>query len=68
MNRLLPQNEHLVDRASRLGIGFVLLSLTFWGPHTLWGLLGLVPIVTGLIGSCPLYTVVGFSTRTAKQS
>lgn len=68
MNRLLPQNEHVVDRVARVGIGLVLTSLTLWGPHTLWGLVGLVPIVTGLVGSCPLYTSVGFSTRAAKQT
>lgn len=67
MNRLLPKNEHPADRAARVGIGLVLLSLSFWGPHTLWGLVGLVPIVTGLVGSCPVYTLIGLSTRNAKQ-
>ncbi len=68
MNRLLPKNEHAVDRAARLVIGFALVSLSLWGPHTLWGLIGLVPIVTGLVGSCPIYTLAGLSSRTAKQS
>lgn len=68
MNRLLPKNEHTVDRGARLLIGFGVISLSLWGPHTLWGLVGLVPIVTGLIGSCPLYTLTGLSTRTQKQS
>ena len=63
MNKILPHNEHSIDRAVRVVLGLVLLSLVFVGPQTLWGLLGLVPLATGAIGSCPLYTVFGFSTR-----
>jgi len=49
-----------------LGLG--LLSLIAVGPVPGWGLaglIGLVPLATGLIGSCPLYTVFGFSTKPA---
>ena len=63
MNKILPHNEHSIDRAVRVVLGLVLLSLVFVGPQTLWSLLGLVPLATGAIGSCPLYTVFGFSTR-----
>jgi hypothetical protein len=66
VNRLLPSNEHAVDRALRLVLGLGLLSLAFWGPKTLWGLAGLIPIVTGMIGSCPIYSIVGISTRSGK--
>lgn len=59
---LLPRNEHTVDRAVRVVLGLVLLSLVFVGPHTLWGLVGLVPLATGALGFCPLYTLFGFST------
>ncbi len=62
MSKLLPPNEHPVDRALRVLIGAVLLALVFVGPKTLWGLLGVVPLATGLIGSCPLYTLLGLST------
>jgi hypothetical protein len=68
MTHLLPKNEHPVDRAVRFGIGLIALSLTFWGPHTLWGLLGLVPLVTAFIGSCPSYTLIGVSTRASKAT
>ena len=64
---LLPKNEATIDRVIRVVLGVVLLSLTVIGPHTMWGLLGLVPLFTGLVGSCPLYTVFGFSTKPAKQ-
>ncbi len=62
MSKLLPANEHVIDRAIRVILGLVLLSLVVVGPHTLWGLVGLVPLLTGLVGSCPLYTLVGIST------
>jgi len=60
--QLLQANEHALDRVVRVILGLGLLSLVFVGPKTLWGLVGLIPLVTGLIGSCPLYTVFGFST------
>ncbi|MFO0714002.1 MAG: DUF2892 domain-containing protein [Sandaracinus sp.] len=60
--KLLPKNEHSIDRGLRVVLGVALLALTFVGPHTLWGLVGIVPLATGLLGSCPLYTLFGFST------
>ena len=62
MEKIFPYNEHVVDRATRVVLGLALLSLVFVGPHTLWGLLGLVPLVTGAVGSCPLYRLFGIST------
>jgi hypothetical protein len=64
---LLPTNEHPVERAVRVLIGIGLLSLVFVGPKTMWGLIGIVPILTGLIGSCPLYTLIGISTCPVKR-
>lgn len=68
MNKLFPRNEHTIDRAVRVVLGLALLSLVFLGPHTMLGLLGLVPLVTGLVGSCPLYTLAGFSTCPVQTS
>lgn len=64
---LLPKNEATIDRAIRVVLGVSVLSLTFIGPQTMWGLVGVVPLLTGLVGSCPLYTVLGFSTKSSKQ-
>jgi hypothetical protein len=61
-SKVLPANEHSIERVVRVLVGIGLLSLVFVGPKTLWGLIGLVPLVTGLIGSCPLYTILGIST------
>ena len=62
LEKLLPKNEHIVDRAVRVVLGLAVLSLVFVGPKTMLGLLGIVPLVTGLLGSCPLYTLFGIGT------
>ena len=62
MSSLIAKNEHLADRALRVLVGLGLLSLAFVGPQTALGYIGLVPVATGLLGSCPLYSVFGFST------
>jgi len=56
------QNENAIDRGLRVLLGVGLLSLTVLGPHTPWGLVGLVPLLTGIVGFCPLYRMVGLST------
>ncbi len=60
--KILPANESTLDRTIRVIVGVVLLSLVFVGPKTLFGLIGLVPLMTGLLGSCPIYAMFGMST------
>jgi hypothetical protein len=67
IEKLFPQNEHVFERIMRIMLGLVLLSLAFVGPKTWWGFLGIVPLLTGLLGSCPLYTVFGLSTCRMKS-
>ena len=55
-------NEGTLDRTIRIVLGIALISLTLVGPRTPWGLLGLVPLATGLLGFCPLYRLVGVNT------
>lgn len=62
MNRLLPTNENTLDRVVRIVLGLGLLSLYIWGPKTPWGLIGVIPILTSVLGSCPVYTLIGVST------
>ncbi len=62
LSKLFPNNEGAVDRALRVVVGLGVLSLTVVGPKTGWGLLGLIPLVTAAIGSCPLYRLFGIST------
>ena len=62
---LLVRNEGTVDRVLRVLVGTALLSLVFVGPKTAWGWIGLVPLVTGLVGTCPLYRALGVTTRSS---
>jgi hypothetical protein len=62
MAKLLPRNEGTVDRTIRVLFGIGLISLVFVGPQSPWGWVGLMPLITGLIGSCPGYTIFGMTT------
>jgi hypothetical protein len=62
---MFSRNESAFDRGLRVVLGLVLLSLVFVGPKSLWGLLGLIPLLTGAIGWCPLYRVLGLHTNHA---
>ncbi|MGL4396764.1 MAG: YgaP family membrane protein [Hyphomicrobium sp.] len=55
-------NVGTIDRALRIAVGLGLLSLVVVGPQTLWGLIGLVPLFTGLARFCPAYAVGGVDT------
>jgi hypothetical protein len=61
---MFKHNVGTLDRVVRLGLGAAILALLFVLPAPFhWiGLLGLVPVVTGLVGSCPLYSLVGIKT------
>jgi hypothetical protein len=59
---MFAANVGTADRMLRIILGIGLLSLVFIGPQTPWGWLGLVPLLTGLMRTCPLYSVFGFNT------
>ncbi len=58
----MSRNEGTLDRVIRIIAGLVLLSLVFVGPQTPWGWIGLVPLITGLLGICPIYSILGIRT------
>ena len=65
-------NEASWDRIARVGLGVVLIWLGFSGTvdggfGTLLGILGFVPLITGLVGWCPLYAVFNFRTNEATK-
>jgi len=55
-------NVGTVDRIIRIIIGLVLIALAFTGTVGLWGYIGIIPLVTGLLKWCPLYTLLGVQT------
>ncbi|MCJ8191610.1 YgaP family membrane protein [Sphingomicrobium aestuariivivum] len=54
-------NVGKIDRVARVVIGLILVAMVFVGPKTSWGWLGLVPLVTGLVGTCPAYSLLGIN-------
>lgn len=63
MKNFIVKNVNDPERVIRLLSGIVITSLAFWGPRSNWFLLGIIPLITGLIGTCPLYTALGISTK-----
>jgi hypothetical protein len=63
MSKFFATNEHAIDRGLRVALGLSLLALAFVGPKTPLGYLGLVPLLTGTVGTCPLYSILGLSTN-----
>ncbi len=59
-----------MDRNLRIVVGAALFSLFFIleGNARFWGLIGLVPLLTGIVNFCPLYTVLGINTCPMKEA
>lgn len=55
-----------LDRILRILVGLGLIAIVFVGPQTPWGWIGIVPLATGLFGTCPLYSLLGIRTRAAR--
>ncbi|MES2494149.1 MAG: DUF2892 domain-containing protein [Pseudomonadota bacterium] len=47
------------ERMVRIVVGATLILLVFVGPKTPWGWLGLIPLATGFLSTCPLYSMFG---------
>lgn len=62
LSKLLPRNESTADRVIRVVAGLGVISLAFVGPQTPFAWLGLILVVTGAVGSCPIYTLLGLKT------
>ena len=61
------RNVGNVGRLTRIIVGFAILPFAFVGPATPWAFLGLVPLLTGLAGYCPLYHAFRISTSPATK-
>ena len=58
----MPKNEGTIDRVLRIIVGAILIALVFVGPQTPWGWIGVIPLVTGFVGWCPAYRLLGLRT------
>ena len=62
----MTANVGTLDRSLRIAAGLILLGLSLSGVIGLWGLIGIVPLATGLFRFCPLYPLLGISTCKTK--
>jgi len=58
----MSTNMGTLDRVIRVIVGLGLLAIAFVGPQTPWGYIGIIPLVTALIGYCPAYRLFGLNT------
>lgn len=63
MTKNIADNE----RIFRVIAGGLIASMAFWGPESKIALLGLFGVITGLIGTCPLYYSLGFNSATHRE-
>ena len=56
------KNVGSLDRGLRIVVGLVLIALAATGTVGWWGWLGVVPLLTGLMGGCPAYSLLGVNT------
>lgn len=63
---MFKTNVGSADRFIRILLGIVLIALVFVGPQTPWGWIGIVPLVTGLLRTCPLYSLIGINSCRVK--
>ena len=57
-----------IDRILRIVAGLVLIALTLMGTIGVWGWIGVVPLLTGAVGFCPLYPLIGLNTCPMKKA
>ena len=63
MNSLFKNNVGKIDRIVRIVLGVVLVTNVFVGLNSPLGWIGLVLIVTGIGGICPLYSLLNINTK-----
>jgi len=64
----MKKNMGKIDKTLRFIVGLVLISLVFIGPQTPWGWIGLIPLLTSLVGWCPVYVPFKWSTIKGDKS
>ena len=67
MASLFKNNAGKLDRIIRVIVGALLVGNVFTGVQTPIGWIGLILIITGLFGTCPLYSILGINTKTLSE-
>ncbi len=64
---MFKKNVGLIDRIARIVVGVALIALTVMGKIPVWGYIGVVPLATGLMSNCLLYSLLGINTDKSKS-
>ena len=64
----MKSNVGGIDRVLRIAVGLVLIALAVTNTVGWWGWLGVIPLLTGLVSFCPLYTLLGLNTCPARKA
>lgn len=64
----MKKNVGGLDRALRIVLGLVLIVLALTGTIGVWGWIGVLPLASGLLGSCPWYPLFGINTCPMKKT
>lgn len=57
----MKRNIGTIDRVLRILVGVVLIALAVTDTIGWWGWIGVVPLITGLVRTCPAYSVLGMN-------
>ena len=63
----MKTNEGVIDRSLRVVVGLVLIGLAATGKVGMWGYIGIIPLVTGAVGMCPIYSLLGINSCPAPR-
>ncbi|WP_454763932.1 YgaP family membrane protein [Cupriavidus campinensis] len=64
----MQANVGNVDRILRIVVGLVLIGLAATGRIGVWGWIGLLPLLTGIVRVCPAYSILGVKTCSTPKS
>jgi hypothetical protein len=62
----MTANVGNMDRTLRIVVGIALIALAATGTIGVWGYIGVVPLLTGLMRTCPAYSIFGINTCRTK--
>lgn len=63
----MKMNVGMLDKVLRIIAGVVLIGLSLMGTIGIWGWIGIIPLVTGIMGWCPLYSIFGMNTCPTRE-
>jgi hypothetical protein len=64
---MMKVNMGGIDRTLRIVVGLALIVMAVTGTIGVWGWIGVVPVLTAIVGYCPAYAPFGFSTCAKKD-